>query len=77
MKITKRQLVRIIKEEKQKLFKEEIMSGKNATAIQLLQTVHVNLDEISSGLDDEAYIEISTQMVLIEDAIIALGGILP
>ena len=53
------------------------MSEKTATVIQLLQTVHMNLNDISAGLDEEAYNEVSAQLVLIEDAVHALGGNLP
>ena len=91
MKITKRQLRRIIREEKARLLKEQplpgqftdddrddtrMMSDKTASAIQLIQTVHANLEDLRYGVDEEAAQEIAAQLVLIEDAIHALGGVI-
>ena len=91
MKITKRQLRRIIREEKARLLREEplpgqftdddrddtrLMSDKTASAIQLLQTVHANLEDLRYGVDQGPGEEINAQLVLIEDAIHALGGVI-
>ena len=86
MKITKRQLRRIIREEKSRLLNEMTpadagfeaarMDDKTATAIQLIQTVHANLEDLRYGVDEEAAQEIAAQLVLIEDAIHALGGVI-
>ena len=78
MKITKRQLKQIIKEEKARLLIEDprMMSDKVASAIQLLQTVHANLEDLRYGVDQGPGEEINAQLVLIEDAIHALGGVI-
>ena len=92
MKITKRQLRRIIREEKARLLSEQkpsemsmhdaaehyagSMSDKTASAIQLLQTVHANLEDLRYGVDQGPAEEINSQLVLIEDAIHALGGVI-
>ena len=90
MKITKRQLRRIIKEEKARLLKEEplpgqftdedrdprMMSDKVASAIQLIQTVHANLEDLRYNVDQGPAQEIDSQLVLLEDAIHALGGVI-
>ena len=92
LKITKRQLRRIIKEEKAKLLKEQkpsemsmhdaaehysnSMSDKTASAIQLLQTAHANLEDLVYNVDQGAAQEINLQLALIEDAIHALGGVI-
>ena len=90
MKITKRQLRRIIREEKARLLREEplpgqftdddrddtrMMSDKTANAIQMLQTAHANLEDLVYNVDQGAAQEINKQLVLIEDAIHALGGV--
>ena len=91
MKITKRQLRRIIREEKARLLREEplpgqftdedrddtrMMSDKTASAIQMLQTVHANLEDLRYNVDQAPAQEIDRQLVLIEDAIHALGGVI-
>ncbi len=86
MKITKRQLRRIIREEKSRLLNEMTpadagfeaarMDDKTASAIQLLQTVHANLEDLAYNVDQGAAQEINSQLVLIEDAIHALGGVI-
>ena len=87
MKITKRQLRRIIKEEKAKLLREAgtpadagfeaaRMDEKTAGAIQLMQTVHANLEDLTYNVDQQAAQQINSQLVLIEDAIHALGGVI-
>ena len=88
MRITKRQLKRIIKEEKAKLLKEAgtpadagfeavRMDEKTAGAIQLMQTVHMNLSEMAAGyaVDEELHDDLNMQMALLEDAIHSLGGV--
>ena len=90
MKITKTQLKRIIREEKARLLREEplpgqftdedrddtrMMSDKTASAIQMLQTAHANLEDLVYNVDQEAAQQINSQLVLIEDAIHALGGV--
>ena len=93
MKITKRQLRRIIREEKARLLSEQkpsemsmhdaaehyagSMSDKTAGAIQLMQTVHMNLSEMAAGyaVDEELRDDFSMQMALLEDAIHSLGGV--
>ena len=92
MKITKRQLRRIIREEKARLLSEQkpsemsmhdaaehyadSMSDKTASAIQMLQTVHANLEDLVYNVDQGAAQQINSQLVLIEDAIHALGGVI-
>ena len=77
MKITKRQLRRIIKEEKVKLIAEQtVMDPKTANAIQKLQTAHANLEDLTYNVDQGAAQQINSQLVLIEDAIHALGGVI-
>ena len=90
MKITKRQLRRIIREEKARLLREgplpgqftdddrddtRMMSDKTASAIQMLQTVHANLEDLRYNVDQGPSQEIDRQLVLLEDAIHALGGV--
>ena len=87
MKITKRQLRKIILEEKARLLNEMTpadagfeaarMDDKVAGTIQLLQTVHINLSEIAGGyaVDEELYDDLNMQMALLEDAIHSLGGV--
>ena len=92
MKITKNQLRRIIREEKARLLSEQkpsemsmhdaaehyadSMSDKTASAIQMLQTAHANLEDLVYNVDQGAAQQINSQLVLIEDAIHALGGVL-
>jgi len=90
MKITKNQLRRIIREEKARLLREEplpgqftdddrdprMMSDKIASAIQSLQTAHANLEDLVYNVDQGAAQQINSQLVLIEDAIHALGGVI-
>ena len=77
MKITKRQLRKIIREEKVRLIAEQMeMDPKTASAIQMLQTVHANLEDLVYNVDQGAAQEINKQLVLIEDAIHALGGVI-
>ena len=91
MKITKNQLRRIIREEKARLLSEQkpsemsmhdaaehyadSMSDKTASAIQMLQTAHANLEDLVYNVDQGAAQQINSQLVLIEDAIHALGGV--
>ncbi len=56
------------------------MSGKVADAIQLLQTVHVNLDDYMNNVGmgvtrREMEGVLGNQLQLLEDAIHALGGV--
>ena len=85
MKITKRQLRRIIREEKARLLREAgtpadrgfesvRMDDKTATAIQLLQTVYANLQDLMANTRGDMYDDINGQLMLLEDAIYALGG---
>ena len=92
MKITKNQLRRIIREERARLLSEQkpsemsmhdaaehyadSMSDKTASAIQMLQTAHANLEDLTYNVDQGAAQEINKQLVLIEDAIHALGGVI-
>ena len=58
--------------------KREEMNSRNAKAIQLLQTVHVNIRElILDGVSEDVFEGLEEQLVLIEDAIHSLGGVLP
>ena len=86
MKITKRQLRRIIREEKARLLREAgtpadrgfesaRMDDKTATAIQLLQTVNMNLQDLMANTRGPMYDELNEQISLLEDAIHALGGV--
>ena len=97
MKITKRQLKRIIREEKAKILRmtesygapvsppTPAAAGKfagqmgdaTAGAVQLLQTVYYNLDDVSTGVEPDIVAELEMQMELIKDAIHALGAVLP
>ena len=92
MKITKNQLRRIIREERDRLLNEQkpsemsmhdaaehyadSMSDKTASAIQMLQTAHANLEDLTYNVDQGAAQQINSQLVLIEDAIHALGGVI-
>ena len=70
MKITKRQLRRIIKEEKQKLLNEQ--AGQDPVGI--LKAVYEALSDLTYNVDEEAATVLSKQLMQIEDAIEALGG---
>ena len=86
MKITKRQLKRIIKEEKARLMNEmdphaagiaaARMDDKVAGTIQMLQTAYVNLEDLTYDVDQAAAQKINLQLALIEDAIHSLGGVI-
>ena len=79
MKITKRQLRRIIREEKQKLLKEQLeMDPRTAEAAQLLQTAYYNLDDLpaGSGLADDVVDDVLMNMELIKNALHILGVVL-
>jgi hypothetical protein len=82
MKITKNQLRRIIREEKSRLLNEMqpadtgMMGDKTASAIQMLQTAHANLEDLTYNVDERAAQEINKQLILIEDAIHAMGGVI-
>ena len=78
MRITKRQLRRIIREEKTRLIREQAMSPETADAVQGLQTAYVNLEELAAGLpQDHVTEEILMNLELIKDAIHALGAVIP
>jgi hypothetical protein len=92
MKITKNQLRRIIREEKQRLLNEITpaqagseavrmdgqMSARTADAVQLLQTVYYNLDDLVGGLEGDSVVDdVLMNMELIKDAIHSLGAVLP
>jgi len=87
MKITKRQLRRIIKEEKARLLREAYgsladsppsMDSKTADAAQLLQTAYYNLDDLTagSGLADDVVDDVLMNMELIKNALHILGVVL-
>ena len=86
MKITKRQLRRIIREEKARLLREAgspaergfesaRMDDKTATAIQMLQTLNMNLQDIHAQTRGEMYDDLNEQIALLIDAIHKLGGV--
>ena len=76
MKVTKRELRKIIREEKARLLKEQAeMDPKTADAIQLLQTVNMNLQDIMANTRGPVYDDLNKQLALLEDAIHALGGV--
>ena len=91
MKITKRQLRRIIREEKARLLSEQkpsemsmhdaaehyagSMSDKTADALQMLQTLNVNLQNIHANTRGEMYDDLNEQIALLIDAIHKLGGV--
>ena len=91
MKITKRQLRRIIREEKQKLLNEQkpsemsmhdaaehyagSMDNKAADALQMLQTLNMNLQNIHANTRGEMYDDLNEQIALLIDAIRKLGGV--
>ena len=45
-------------------------------AIQMLQTAYANLADLANNVDERASQGINTQLILIEDAIHALGGVI-
>lgn len=69
MKITKRQLRRIIKEEKAKLLKEKLLREAPQDNLGLLATVIDNLTEMALGYDadDEMRGELRMQVELLND----------
>ncbi len=76
MKITKRELRKIIREEKSRLLREQAeMDPKTADAIQLLQTVNMNLQDIMANTRGPVYDDLNKQLAMLEDAIHALGGV--
>ena len=76
MKVTKRELRKIIREEKAKLLREQAeMDPKTADAIQLLQTVNMNLQDIMANTRGPVYDDLNKQLAMLEDAIHALGGV--
>ena len=76
MKVTKRELRKIIREEKARLLKEQAeMDPKTATAIQKLQTVNMNLQDLMANVRGPMYDDLNEQIALLEDAIHALGGV--
>ena len=76
MKITKREIRKIIREEKARLLREQAeMDPKTADAIQLLQTVNMNLQDIMANTRGPMYDDLNKQLALLEDAIHALGGV--
>ena len=80
MKITKRQLRRIIREEKARLLNEQgppSMDAKTAEAAQLLQTAYYNLDDLVGGsTDDDVVDDVLMNMELIKNALHILGVVL-
>ena len=66
MKITKRQLIRIIKEEKQRLVKE----SRHSDPASIIETVYQNLNDLAKGLYGDGYDDIAgeilTQLELLE-----------
>jgi len=86
MKITKRQLRKIIREEKTRLLREAEtpadrgfeagqMDDKTAEALQILQTVNMNLQDLMGNTRGPMYDAINGQLMLLEDAIHILGGV--
>ena len=67
MKITKRQLRRIIKEEKARLLSEQTQDP-----IGLLQAINMNLQDMMANVRGPMYDDLNKQLVLLEDAINAL-----
>jgi hypothetical protein len=80
MKITKRQLRRIIREEKARLLNEQgppSMDAKTAEAAQLLQTAYYNLDDLVGGSTDDGVVDdVLMNMELIKNALHILGVVL-
>lgn len=70
MKVTKRQLRRIIKEEKEKLLNEQ--AGQDP--VEILKAVYEALSDLTYNVDEEAATVLSKQLMQIEDAVEALGG---
>ena len=76
MKVTKREIRKIIREEKARLLREQAeMDPKTADAIQLLQTVNMNLQDIMANTRGPMYDDLNKQLAMLEDAIHALGGV--
>ena len=98
MKITKRQLRRIIREERARLLREAYdspadmgmhdaadhyekknsppsMDAKTADALQLLQTINMNLQDLMASARGPMYDDLNEQITLLEDAIHKLGGV--
>ena len=83
MKITKNQLRRIIKEEILKEtsspsdlgFEAARMDDKTADALQMLQTLNVNLQNIHANTRGEMYDALNREIELLIDAIHKLGGV--
>ena len=80
MKITKRQLRRIIREERTRLLNEQgppSMDAKTAEAAQLLQTAYYNLDDLVGGSTDDGVVDdVLMNMELIKNALHILGVVL-
>jgi hypothetical protein len=71
MRITKRQLRRIIKEEKVRLLNEQLGTERHITNADLedLRIVYFNLDDLAGtleGLDPELAVDVRTQMELMK-----------
>ena len=71
MKITKRQLRRIIREEKARLLNEQYGTERHITNADLedLRIVYFNLDDLAGtleGLDPELAVDVRTQMELMK-----------
>ena len=83
MKITKNQLRRIIKEEilketsspSDRGFEAARMDDKTADALQMLQTLNVNLQNIHANTRGEMYDALNREIELLIDAIHKLGGV--
>ena len=76
MKVTKREIRKIIREEKARLLREQAeMDPKTADAIQLLQTVNMNLQDIMANTRGPMYDDLNKQLAMLEDAIHTLGGV--
>jgi len=67
MKITKRQLRRIIKEEKSRLLSEQAQD-----AIGMLEALNMNLQDIMANSRGDMYDDLNEQLILLENAIRAL-----
>lgn len=67
MKITKRQLRRIIREENSRLLSEQAQDP-----IALLQTINMNLQDMMANTRGPIYDDLNEQIMLLEDAIRAL-----
>ena len=52
------------------------MDDKVAGTIQMLQTAHVNLEDLTYDVDQATAQKINLQLALIEDAIHSLGGVI-